>query len=164
MPNNQCETFEFIYKLCTSNVHWLSFEPFLRVMTGSSQSMFVPFWIFRRNTPRKHNIGSFEWVVHHKPTCAELRIQVASFEQKYPACTTFFPFQKLCIKGKHWCNFVPYFEILHHNPTCAYVRTFWLGCAPYAPRAQLRTIFRSCTCRTTNVKLLNFFTSCVPQM
>ena len=37
MPNNQCETFEFIYKLCTSNVHWLSFEPYLRVMTGNSQ-------------------------------------------------------------------------------------------------------------------------------
>ena len=37
MPNNQCETFEFIYKLCNSNVHWLSFEPYLRVMTGNSQ-------------------------------------------------------------------------------------------------------------------------------
>ena len=37
MPNNQCETFEFIYKLRTSNVHWLSFEPYLRVMTGNSQ-------------------------------------------------------------------------------------------------------------------------------
>ena len=37
MPNNQCETFEFIYKLCTPNVHWLSFEPYLRVMAGNSK-------------------------------------------------------------------------------------------------------------------------------
>ena len=37
MPNNQYETFEFIYKLCTSNVYWLSFEPNLRVMTANNQ-------------------------------------------------------------------------------------------------------------------------------
>ena len=37
MPNNQCETFEFIYKLWTSNVHWLNFTPYLRVMNGNGQ-------------------------------------------------------------------------------------------------------------------------------
>ena len=129
-----------------------------------ASSMFVPFWIFRSNTPRKHKIGSFEWVVHHKPTCAELRIQVSSFALKSPACTTFYLFQRLCIKGQHFCNIVPYFKIVLHIPTCAYDHTFCVGCAPYAPRAHLRTICRSCTCRTTYAKLLNLFTSCVPQM
>ena len=37
MLNNQCETFEFIYKLWTSNVLCLNFTPYLRVMTGNSQ-------------------------------------------------------------------------------------------------------------------------------
>ncbi len=102
--------------------------------------------------------------MHHKPTCAELRIQVASFELKYPTCTTFYPFQKLCIEGNIWCNFVPYFEIVHHDPTCAYVRAFVRVVHLTPLRAHIRTIFMSCTCRTTNVKLLNLFTSCVPQM
>ncbi len=68
----------------------------------------------------------------------------------------FFPFQKLCIKGKHWCNFVPYFEILHHNPTCAYVRTLLLGLCTLRPRAQLRTIFRSCTCLNNQCETFEF--------
>ncbi len=62
---------------------------------------------------------------------------------------------------------VTLFLISKFYTTTPHVHMFVLsvsGCAPYAPRAQLRTIFRSCTCRTTNVKLLNLFTSCVPQM
>ncbi len=98
-------------------------------------------------------------------TCAELRIQVASFEQKYPACTTF-SFSKVVHQRRtSWCNFVPYFEILHHNPTCAYVRTLLLGLCTLRPTCATSVPFLGVVhARTTNVKLLNLFTSCVPQM
>ncbi len=125
MPNNQCETFEFIYKLCTSNVHSkLSFEPYLRVMTGNMR--------FNVRTDSEF----FEVIPHASTTSGPLnelcttspRVRNFVFKllvlNKRPRVHNFFPFQKLCIKGQHLCNFVPYFEILHHNPTCAYVRTF----------------------------------------
>ena len=154
MPNNQCETFEFIYKLWTSNVHWLNFTPYLRVMNGSGQ--------FKVRT----NLKSFEVIPNTSTTSSHLnelctigpreqKFVFACFALKAPACTAFYFFQKLCIKGQHFCNFVPYFKILQHNPRCAYVHIFCEGCAPYAPSAQLCTSCISCTCQTTNAKLLN---------
>ncbi len=125
MPNNQCETFEFIYKLCTSNVHWLSFEPYLRVMTGNSQ--------FNVRTV----LNFFEVIPHASTTSGPLnelcttspRVRNFVFKllvlNKKTCVHNFFSFSKVVHqRTTTWCNFVPYFEILHHNPTCAYVRTF----------------------------------------
>ena len=133
MPKNRCETFEFIYKLWTSNVYWLNFTPYLRVMTGNSQfndrtvlnsfdviphasTTSCPLNELCTTSPRVQNFVFKLLVLNKKTLCAQLFFLFKSCASKDNTGVTLFPISKFYTTTPHVHMFVLSIRVVHLTP------------------------------------------------
>ena len=114
MPNNQCETFEFIYKLCTSNVYWLR-SKFIEVIPHAS-TISGPLNELCTTSPHVQNFVFKLLVLNKKALHTQLFFLFKSCASKENTGVTLFPISKFYTTTPHVHMFVLSVRVVHLTP------------------------------------------------